>query len=222
MCGRYTLTYTLEELLEMFSIPAQPQRPNIAPNWNVAPTDAMPIARRGRDGAARVTPVRWGLVPYWSKTGPQAAKPLINARAETAAQKPTFRQALARRRALVPANGFYEWTKEGEARQPWFITRTDGHRMVFAGVWERWGEGEARIDSFAILTTTANADIAHLHHRTPIMLTEEAYAAWLDPAHAAGDFLTAPPEGSLQAVRVSRRVNSIRETGPDLVEAVQD
>lgn len=221
MCGRYTISSPLDELLALFSATG---RPNFGPTWNAAPTQSLPIARRGRDGGARLSLVRWGLVPHWSKTGPSGAKPLINARSETAAHKPTFRQALARRRALIPADGFYEWTKDetadGEARQPWFITRTDGAPMVFAGVWERWGEEAERVDSFAILTTQANADIAHLHHRTPVMLTPDRFAPWLAPETDLAPFLTAPPDGVLNAVKVSPTVNSARRDGPELIAPI--
>lgn len=223
MCGRYTITSPLDEILALFGATG---RPNFGPTWNAAPTQSLPVIRRGRDGGARLSLVRWGLVPHWSKTGPAGARPLINARAETAAQKPAFRQALARRRALVPADGFYEWTKDetadGGARQPWFITRNDGAPMVFAGVWERWGEGAERVDSFAILTTQASADIAHLHHRTPVMATPDQFEPWLDPRADPAPFLTAPPEGSLTAVKVSSKVNSAREDGPDLIEPLAD
>jgi putative SOS response-associated peptidase YedK len=215
MCGRYTLTYSLEDLLALFGAP---DRPNFAPTWNAAPTDAMPVVRRGGDGGPRLSLVRWGLVPHWSRTGPTGSKPLINARSETAHEKPTFRQALARRRALIPADSFYEWTKEGDARQPWLIRRTDGHPMVFAGLWERWGEGADRIDSFAILTAEAGDDIRHLHHRTPVMVTPDRFPAWLDPANDPAPFLAAPPEGALEAFRVSAAVNSIRRNGPELIE----
>ena len=146
MCGRYVISLTLDQLSTLFEID---DRINLAPNWNAAPTQSLPIVRRGREGEMRLSEVRWGLVPHWSKTGPDGAKPLINARAETAAEKPTFRNALKRRRALVPADGFYEWAKTEAGKQPYFITRTDGAPMVFAGLWERWGEGDERLDTFA-------------------------------------------------------------------------
>ncbi|XBQ15227.1 MAG: SOS response-associated peptidase [Oceanicaulis sp.] len=215
MCGRYVISLTLDQLADIFGFE---DRPNLAPNYNAAPTQALPIVRRGRDGEPRLSEVRWGLVPHWSKTGPDGAKPLINARAETAAEKPTFRTALKRRRALVPADGFYEWEKTADGKQPHFITRTDGAPMVFAGLWERWGEGEAKIDSFAILTTAANADIAHLHHRCPVMIRPEDFAAWLDPEADPAAFLRPEPDGALTARPVSKRVNAVRENDPGLLD----
>jgi putative SOS response-associated peptidase YedK len=168
----------------------------------------------------RLGEVRWGLVPHWSKTGPDGAKPLINARAETAAEKPTFRAALKRRRALVPADGFYEWEKTEDGKQPWYTTRTDGAPMVFAGLWERWGEGEDALDSFAILTHSANADITHLHHRCPVMIEPSGFADWLNPEVDPQPFLAPPPDGVLSARPVSTRVNAVANNDADLLNPV--
>ncbi|MGJ3230956.1 MAG: SOS response-associated peptidase [Oceanicaulis sp.] len=217
MCGRYVISLTLDQLADLFEID---DRINLAANWNAAPTQSLPIVRRGREGEMRLSEVRWGLVPHWSKTGPDGAKPLINARAETAAEKPTFRAALKRRRALVPADGFYEWTSTQAGKQPWFITRADGAPMVFAGLWERWGEGEEVFDSFAILTTGANADIAHLHHRCPVMIAREAFTAWLDPEADPQPFLKPEPDGTLTARPVSKRVNKVAENDASLLNPV--
>ncbi|MEQ8406545.1 MAG: SOS response-associated peptidase [Oceanicaulis sp.] len=217
MCGRYVISLTLDQLSTLFEID---DRINLAPNWNAAPTQSLPIVRRGREGEMRLTEVRWGLVPHWSKTGPEGSKPLINARAETAAEKPTFRSALTRRRALIPADGFYEWAKTEAGKQPYFITRTDGEPMVFAGLWERWGEGDARIDSFAILTNAANADIAHLHHRCPVMIARSGFSAWLDPDADPQPFLKPAPDGVLTARPVSPRVNKVAENDESLLNPV--
>ncbi|TGY88382.1 SOS response-associated peptidase [Marinicauda algicola] len=213
MCGRYVITYTLDELRQIFGTE---DRPNFEPTWNAAPTDALPVVRRGKDAEPHLSLVRWGLVPHWKADGPSYKDP-INARAETAAEKPMFRQALSRRRALVPANGFYEWRKEGEAKEPWYITRTDGAPLVFAGLWERWGEGDAALDSFAILTTEANADIRAIHHRCPVLVGPEDFTRWLDPETDPGPLLTPPPDATLAARRVSKKVNNVRNDGPDLI-----
>ncbi|MFP4519940.1 MAG: SOS response-associated peptidase [Oceanicaulis sp.] len=221
MCGRYVISLTLDQLADLFEIPDVIHgRINPAPNWNAAPTQSLPIVRRGRAGEMRLSEVRWGLVPHWSKTGPEGVKPLINARAETAAEKPTFRAALKRRRALIPADGFYEWKRTEAGKQPWFITRTDGAPMVFAGLWERWGEGDDRIDSFAVLTTAANADIAALHHRCPVMITREGFSAWLDPDTDPQPFLAPEPDGVLTARPVSARVNKVAENDAALLNPV--
>lgn len=216
MCGRYVITYTLDELREIFGTE---DRPNFEPSWNAAPTDALPVVRRGAQGEPRLSLVRWGLVPHWKADGPSYSDP-INARAETAADKPMFRQALSRRRALIPANGFYEWRKEEGAKQPWYITRTDGKPVAFAGLWERWGEGEEAVDSFAILTTDANADIRPIHHRCPVLIERADFGAWLDPACDPQPMLSPPPDGSLAARKVSRQVNNVRNDGPDLIAGI--
>lgn len=216
MCGRYVISYTLDELRQLLEFE---DRPNLEPNYNVAPSLNLPVLRRGAGGGMRLTPVRWGLVPHWSKRGPGSQDP-INARSETAAQKPSFRQALARRRALVPASGFYEWHRVGETKTPYFITRADARPMMFAGLWERWGEGEAQIDSFAILTAPANEDIASIHHRTPVLIDPGAASDWLDPGTEPAPFLKPPPEGTFVLREVSEKVNSVRNGGPGLIEHV--
>lgn len=215
MCGRYVISLALDQIADLFGVQ---DRPNLAPNYNAAPTQRLPVVRRGREGEPRLTEIRWGLVPHWSRTPPDKSKPLINARAETAAEKPTFRTALKRRRALVPADGFYEWRTEEAGKQPYYITRTDGAPMVFAGLWERWGEGEAAVDSFAILTLSAGPDIAWLHDRCPVMIARDAFAAWLDPETDPAPFLKAEPEGALAARPVSRRVNAVRENDAGLLD----
>ncbi len=215
MCGRYVMTVTVDQLRAMFECD---DRLNLQPSWNAAPTQDLPVVRRGADGKARLTCIRWGLVPHWSKTGPKGAKPLINARSETAAQKPTFRAALKRRRALIPADGFYEWQAGPDGKQPWYITRSDGAPLVFAGLWERWGEGEDRIDSFAILTRAAGPDTGWLHDRVPVMLAPGAFAAWLDPDADPEPFFALLPDGALTARKVSRRVNAVRANDAGLIE----
>ena len=210
------ISLTLDQLADLFEVP---DRPNFAANYNAAPTQDLPVVRRGKEGEPRLSLIRWGLVPHWSKDGPSGAKPLINARAETAAEKPTFRAALKRRRALIPADGFYEWSKtEDGSKQPWFITRTDGAPMVFAGLWERWGEGDDTLDSFAILTNEAGPDIADLHHRCPVIVEQPDFARWLDPDTDPQGFFGVQPDGKLDARKVSTRVNKVRENDAELTE----
>jgi len=212
------ISLTLDQLADLFEVP---DRPNFAANYNAAPTQDLPVVRRGKEGEARLSLIRWGLVPHWSKDGPSGAKPLINARAETAAEKPTFRAALKRRRALIPADGFYEWSKaEDGAKQPWYITRTDGAPFVFAGLWERWGEGDETMDSFAILTNEAGPDIAELHHRCPVIVERRDFSAWLDPQTDPQGFFGVQPADTLTARKVSTRVNKVRENDPDLTDPV--
>lgn len=222
MCGRYVITLTLDELRAVFDTD---DRPNLEPNWNAAPTQMLPVVRRGKAGEQRLTPVRWGLVPSWSKDPPSKAKPLINARSETAAEKPAFRTAMKRRRCLVPANGFYEWSGEKGAKQPWYITLSSGEPMVFAGLWERWTGApepdapEETVDTFCILTAEAPEDIAHLHHRCPVLIAPEDFNRWLDPETDPGGLIAPTAAGRLEAVAVSTRVNKVAENDADLLKA---
>lgn len=216
MCGRYVITYTLDELRQIFGTE---DRPNFEPSFNAAPTHVLPAVRRGREGEPRLSLIRWGLVPHWKDDGPSYKDP-INARAETAGEKPMFRAALSRRRALVPASGFYEWKKEEGGKQPYYITRTDGAPIVFAGLWERWGEGDEALDSFAILTTEANDDIRAIHHRCPVLIEPDDFSAWLDPDTDPQGFLSSPPSGTLAARKVSKKVNNVRNDGPDLITPI--
>lgn len=209
------VTYDLDQLRTMFNVT---DRPNFEASWNAAPTQSLPVIRRGKEGERRLSLIRWGLVPHWSKTPPEKSKPMINARAETAAEKPMFRTAYSRRRALIPANGFYEWTRDEEGRQPWYITRQDDAPLVFGGLWERWGEGTEQVDSFAILTTAANEDISHLHHRCPLLVSAEEYDRWLDPDEDPSDSMVPLPDHVLKARKVTKQVNAVRNNGPDLLK----
>ncbi len=217
MCGRFALTRmpvaAWAETLEMPAFEPPPPRYNIAPGQYVLtilrdPEIAHPIPQM----------LEWGLLPAWAKTAAGATRP-INARAETAAEKPSFRAALRHRRCLVPADGYYEWSGQGAERQPWLIRRRDRRPFAFAGLWERWqGPGDHFVDSFAILTTAANAALARLHPRMPVIINNDCFNKWLDPgtqsARAVTPWLTAAPDNALEAIRVSRRVNSVRHDDP--------
>lgn len=216
MCGRYLLYTSTDTLARAFGLdPAD--RPNLEPRYNVAPTQDVPIVR-AEAGRRRLDRARWGLVPSWAKDAGIGAK-LINARSETVAEKPAFRRAFAARRCLVPADGFYEWTTEGKAKQPWLIAPLTEGPIAFAGLFEDWRApaGET-IRSCTILTTDANADIAHLHHRMPVILPPDAYDRWLTaPAAAAHGLLMPAPAGSLTARRVDPRVNAVRNDDAGLI-----
>lgn len=219
MCGRYVISLSLDQLGDLFEVP---DRPNFAANYNAAPTQSLPVVRRGREGGMRLSLIRWGLVPHWSKTGPEGSKPLINARSETASEKPTFRTALKRRRALIPADGFYEWhRREDGSKQPYFITRADGEPFVFGGLWERWGEGEDRVDSFAILTNAAGPDISDIHHRCPIIIEREDHARWLDPDTDPQGFFPVQGVGKVHKREVSARVNRVHENDAGLLDELE-
>ncbi|MBP6818409.1 MAG: SOS response-associated peptidase [Ferrovibrio sp.] len=201
MCGRFALTVTMEVLGQMFD-PAE--RPNVAPRWNIAPTQQAWVVTQ--DEASRhLTSMRWGF------EGPNGA-PLINARAETAATKPTFRDALNLRRCLVPADSFYEWQQLDEKRkQPWRIGMKGGTPFAFAGLWEDAADKTGQpFQRFTILTCAANHYLAPLHERMPVIVAPEDYASWLTPGPPATGLLRAFPDEPMARYRVSDRVNSVK------------
>jgi putative SOS response-associated peptidase YedK len=233
MCGRFVLTTPAEALRRAFGFIEQP---NLAPRHNIAPTQDVAVIRQRKDppGQRTLQMLRWGLVPSWAESLAGGAK-MINARAETVMEKPAFHRALARRRCLVPADGFYEWRPGDPAKQPYLITARDGAPLAFAGLWERWSppapesgllpvDGEAArrpyIDSFTIVTTTANAALATLHPRMPVILASADYGRWLDPAAELPmllGLLRPAPDDLLRHVAVDRRVNNVRNDDAELI-----
>jgi putative SOS response-associated peptidase YedK len=206
MCGRYMLTTPVDSLRQLFLFS---ERPNLPPRYNIAPTQEVPIVRRTRDGAGReLLLVRWGLVPYWAED-PKIGNRLINARAETLARAPAFRDAYARRRCLVPADGFFEWRRDGKVRQPLLVRRRDQAPFAFAGLWERWPQpGSGVLRSCTIVTCPPNALIAQVHDRMPVILASADFERWLDPAAGGGELLRPCPAEWLEALPVGPRVNS--------------
>jgi putative SOS response-associated peptidase YedK len=217
MCGRYASHLPPEEIARLFSTVGE--LPNIGPNWNLAPTDpAMVIRRHPASGERRLDLLRWGLVPHFTKDLKAAKRP-IDARAETAATSGMFRDALANRRCIVPADAFYEWKTAPDGKAPYAVARADGAPMAFAGLWEGWRspEGEA-LRTFAILTTSANAAMSQVHTRMPVILESTDWPAWLGETEAPPAHLLRPAaEGVLRIWPVSRAVNSVRNNGPDLL-----
>ena len=179
MCGRYRLTRKKEILAEHFGI--EPDD-NWQPRYNVAPTQDIAVIRQHRDEPKRIASVmRWGLIPFWSKD-PNAGFKMINARAEDVAEKPAFREALRKRRCLIPADGFYEWQKSGGKKRPFCFTMADDSLFAFAGIWERWKNPEGQwIETCSIITTTPNQLTEDVHDRMPVILHPEDYDLWLDP-----------------------------------------
>lgn len=197
-----------------------PERPNLAARWNVAPTQEVSVMRAAAEGeepGLHLTTMRWGLVPFWAKDAAIGSR-MINARADTLAEKPAFREAFRRRRALVPADGFYEWREEGGRKMPLYIRSTDGRPLVFAGLWERWSGPkdaplEAPLVTVTIVTTDANTPLRSLHDRMPVILDDEGMRRWADPATPAAEaaaLLRPAADDLLELVPVSTRVNSVR------------
>jgi putative SOS response-associated peptidase YedK len=216
MCGRYMQTTPVEAMQRMFRFA---ERPNLPPRYNIAPTQEVPIVRRTRDGARReLILVRWGLVPYWADDV-SIGNRLINARAEAVERTPAFREAYRRRRCLVPADGFFEWRKEGKRRQPLLARRKDGGPFAFAGLWERWKQPDGQVlRSCTIITCPPNELVAPVHDRMPVILDPGDFERWLDPEAANGRELLKPcPAEWLEAVPVSARVNSPDNDDPECI-----
>ena len=195
------------------------ERPNLGVRFNIAPTQEVPVIRCGEDGDRQLAMMRWGLVPSWAKEIGGSA-PLINARGETVAEKPSFRNAFAKRRCLIPTDGFYEWKAEGKGeKQPYRIALPDDAPFAFAGIWERWqrAQGDA-LESCAIITTTASAMIADIHHRMPVILEPDSYDAWLTTPDAA---LIDAYDGPLRAYPIGTAVNKVVNDDPSLWKEVE-
>jgi putative SOS response-associated peptidase YedK len=226
VCGRYSLTVPLSNLVDAFDVP--PPDFGYQPRFNIAPTQEVPVIAQD-DRGRRMGLLRWGLIPSWAKD-PAMGSRLINARSETAAGKPSFRSAFRRRRCLVPADGFFEWKKEGEgegrkpSRAPFWIHLATREPFAFAGLWERWGpEVGLPLHTFTILTTEASPEMSHLHPRMPVILPPRARDIWLDPESdppALQGLLRPFPGSSLRAHPVSTLVNSPRNDVPECIEAV--
>jgi putative SOS response-associated peptidase YedK len=225
MCGRYAFYSPREAIERVFGVPDSPE---VEPRWNIAPTQYVPVVRVDREGRRVLRMLRWGLVPFWSRDE-SIGNRMINARAETLSRNAAFREAFEQRRCLIPVSGFYEWRREGRVRTPWFIESADGEPFALAGLWARWrprgsGASSEPLDSCTIITTDANALVAPIHDRMPVILPPEGFAAWLDPhghdvAVLARWLLPAPPDG-LTARIVSSAVNDARSEGPELIAPV--
>ncbi|MGH3685009.1 MAG: SOS response-associated peptidase [Pseudonocardiaceae bacterium] len=238
MCGRYASTRNSATLAVEFD--ALDGTDGAAPRarHNVAPTTPVcsVVTRHPRDAQGVPDPdctvrsirvMRWGLVPHWAKD-PKIGSRLINARAETAASKPAFRDAVTRRRCLIPADGWYEWLHSGARAQPFFITPADGSGLALAGLWSIWRGPDAAaplLVTCTVLTTDAVGPLAEIHDRMPLILPSQAWPTWLDPdCHDPGELLAPPPARLVSALElrpVSTAVNNVRRDGPELVERVE-
>ena len=220
MCGRYTLYAHEDDLATLFEVETYP----LTARYNIAPTQSVPVIRQRRDGQRVMEEMRWGLVPHWVKD-PKAFKAnLFNARSESAAEKPSFRDAMKTNRCIVPASGFYEWKVEGAGKQPYYIQRTDGQPMAFAGLYSVWTKGSEPLVSCTILTTESEGPMRELHHRVPVILEPGEWDRWMDPSEveprAVEDLLDPPEDDVLTWYRVDRLVGNARVDAPELIERV--
>lgn len=222
MCGRYEVHTPVEQLARRFDAELTSEAAALPARYNVAPTQRVPVVRAHAPGR-RLEAMTWGLVPSWAKDL-SGVKP-INARAETVFDNPMFRNAVRRRRCLIPADGFYEWQARPGRKQPYHIGMVDGSVFAFGGIWEYWArEGAAPRVTCAILVTRANELMAAIHDRMPVIIAPEDYTAWLDPQCAERDtiahLLEPYPAESMRVTAVGTRVNNVKNDGPDLVEPV--
>jgi len=222
MCGRIAITLPTDAMAQLFEAQPANDLPDV-PNYNLCPTNRVPVIRSGELGR-RISAMRWGLLPPWYAQ--ESAGPLlINARSETIAEKPAFAEACRQRRCLIPASGFYEWTKDEHGKRlPWYIQRSDSAPIAFAAVWQSWqGSGhDTPVDSCAIVTTAANDQMAQIHPRMPVILEPQDWALWLGEAgRGAARLMRAGPEDRLRFHRVTAQVNSNRAAGPQLIEPLE-
>jgi putative SOS response-associated peptidase YedK len=229
MCGRYLIISSPEAIKRLFGYPEQP---NFPPRYNVAPTQPIPIVRVA-EGKREFALVRWGLIPAWVKD-PRGFSLLINARSDSVLDKPAFRNAMRRRRCLIPADGFYEWKEEGAGakaggggrgtgRRPYVVRPKDRQPVAFAGLWESWiGPNGEEVETAAIITCDANHALHHIHHRMPVVVPPEACDLWLDcrnvDALIAAAMLVPAPDNLFEAYEISSAVNRVVNDGPELLD----
>lgn len=218
MCGRYTLASEADELIEAFDLPELTFE--LVPRYNIAPGQLAPVVAADRRGR-RMGLMGWGFVPDWQD---EPGAGFINARSETVQDKRSFREAFARRRCLLPADGFYEWKTERGVKTPFLFRPAKGGVISFAGIWERWTRSGAEPRyTFAILTTSANADVRAIHDRMPLLIDSGDYALWLDRGADEAELtslMEPAPSGTLIAHPVTTRVNRVTEDDPTLIEPV--
>jgi putative SOS response-associated peptidase YedK len=220
MCGRFTLHSRLNLLLQQFALEAGPEW---APRYNIAPTQFAPIIRSSpASGKREMVLLRWGLVPSWSKDVSTGSR-MINARAETVATKPAFRTAFKHRRCVIPANGFFEWQKTANGKQPYYVHLPDETPLAMAGLWDVWHSGkDDALETFAVITTQANEAMQQIHDRMPVILPEDDFPLWLDgefDGREALESMLRPYEGDdLQLDPISTRINNPRNDDPQCIE----
>jgi len=218
MCGRFTVTNPEAILLELVG---ENEHPEIEARYNVTPGQKSSVVTVGEDGSRRLTEMRWGLVPSWVRN-PTSGRRMINARVETVAEKPAFRDSVVHRRCVVAADGFYEWQRSSGGKQPYLVRLNDGAPFGFAGLWDGWRSPEGHVlDTFTILTTAANALVEPIHKRMPVMLNRQQREAWLMPwtgSESIQQFSEPFPALAMEAIPVSDYVNN---PAHDSVECLQ-
>ena len=222
MCGRFTQKGSFKNLAELLGLPIPP---TLAPRYNIAPSQRIACVRTSPQSTTReCVDLKWGLVPSWAKD-PSIGNKMINARAETVAEKPSFRKAFKQQRCMVLADGFYEWKREGNAKQPYYIRFKDQRPFCFAGLWERWENGtDGPLETCAMLTIGPNAVMEPIHHRMPVILQEHDYETWLDQniqnPQALSSLLQPYPPAEMEAFPVSAIVNNPKNDNEACIQAL--
>lgn len=219
MCGRFALTLPDDAMASLFDATLANDLAPL-PNYNICPTNQIHTVTSD-EGTRHLRPMRWGFLPHWYKT-PTDGPLLINARAETVAEKPAFSKACRERRCLIPATGFYEWTRDDEGKRlPWYIHPKSKDFLAFAGIWQTWDKGDDPLTTCAIVTTQANETMGKIHHRMPVILDVEDWPLWLgEDGKGAAALMTSAPENALEFHRVDPKVNSNRASGTDLIKPI--
>ena len=218
MCGRFTQDLDEEELVDLYDLDMAEPLEALRSRWNGAPTQVFGLCRMDHSGRQVLAQHRWGLIPAWARD-PKIGSRLINARSESAHSKPSFRAAFRRRRCLIPANGWFEWQADGDAKQPWWISLRDGP-FSFGGLWEAWDKGGGPVFSFTILTCPATESLQTIHDRQPSIIPPARYEEWLDPGTQGPRLLElaqASYPGPFDCRRVSREVNNPRNDYPEIL-----
>ncbi len=218
MCGRFALEHSPEQLMSVYRLSSSPA---LSPRYNIAPSQKIAVVRQHNGGDRELAYLQWGLVPSWAKDPAIGAK-MINARSETAHEKPSFRQAMRARRCIIPASGFYEWARVGKEKIPHYIRLRDDEVMSFAGLWERWKSPDgAELETCAILTTAANSLVKKIHDRMPVILHRDEFDLWLDrdtdDLSSLSELFHPYPSDQLEESVVAQDVNSPAKEGPDCI-----
>jgi putative SOS response-associated peptidase YedK len=218
MCGRFTLKTPIEQVWERLGAEGSATAgAGVRARYNIAPSQEILAVREGEEGR-EISFLTWGLIPSWSRE----PKGFINARAETLAEKPSSRESFQRRRCLIPADGFYEWKREGRGKRPYYFRLKGGEPFAFAGIWDEWGRGDNMVTTCAVITTRPNELLSEVHDRMPVILAPEDYGLWLDPGVRGPEqvraLLRPYAAGEMASHPVSSQVNSVSNDGPDCIE----
>ena len=218
MCGRFALARCPDEVTRLFDLA---ECADFTPRYNIAPANDIPVIRRSPTNQNVLHLLRWGLVPHWSKD-PTIGSRLINARSESLTEKPSFRSAFARHRCLIPADGFYEWDRQGTTKQPYYFTERNGELLAFGGLWESWTAPDGSLlRTTSIITTQATGEVALIHDRMPLIIPLQDVVAWLTGTPEEVQKLMRPASyGILRSWPVSRNVNRVQEEGSKLIEPI--